>query len=106
MNNDQRSILKPGGNGCAAAVTGFTTKAQRHKAVGNGLSIVEICTGGKGGNGGGAAATGGQDVRGPAGQGFFRTRGLAAVAGTASWLWAFVVKIFIQCNQNNFSACK
>ena len=61
----------------------FTTTAQRHKAVGNGLSIVELHTGVRGGNGGIAAATGRQDVRGLASQGFFRMRGLAAVAGTA-----------------------
>ena len=76
----------------------FTTTAQRHEAVGNGLPIVELHTGCRGGNGGIAAAAGGCDVSNPAGQGFFRTRGLAAVAGTALCLRALVVKIFIQCN--------
>ena len=84
----------------------FTTTAQRHKAAWNRYSIFEICTGGKGGKRGATAAMGGCDVSNPAGQGFFRTRGLAAVAGTALCLRVFVVKIFIQCNQDICSASK
>ena len=78
----------------------FTTTAQRHKAVGNGLSIVELHTGVRGGNGGIAAATGGCDVSNPAGQGFFRLRDLATTMATSWCLCALVVKMFVQCNHN------
>ena len=76
----------------------FTTTAQRHKAVGNGLSIAELHAGVRGGNGGIAAATGGCDVCNPAGHGFFRLRDLAAAKATSWCLHFFVVKMLIQCD--------
>ena len=79
----------------------FTTKAQRHNAVGNGLSIVELHTGVRGGNGGSAAANGGCDVSNPAGQGGLRLCGLAAAMAT-SWCLRvlYVVKMFVLCDHN------
>ena len=83
-----------------------TTTAQRHKAAGNGLSIAELHTGVRGGNGGITTATGACDVSNPADQGGLRLRGLAATTAAASCLCAIAVKMFIQCNQNNCSASK
>ncbi len=52
------------------------------------------------------AAPGGQHVCGTANRGFHGLCELAAADPTALWLCVAVVKLFIQCNQDNFSADK